>query len=48
MFSIKRIIISDDVQNESIDVKLIADHGSQGEQAFTQVAFVDEVVSKRV
>lgn len=37
MFSIKRIIISDDVQNESIDVKLIADHGSQGEQALQNI-----------
>lgn len=37
MFSYKRIIISDDVQNESIDLKLIIDHGSQGEQALQNI-----------
>lgn len=37
MFSYKRIIISDDVQNESIDLKLTADHGSQGEQALQNI-----------
>lgn len=37
MFSYKRIIISDDVQNESIELKLTADHGSQAEQALQNI-----------
>lgn len=37
MLSYRRVFISDDVQNESIEVKLKADHGSQGEQVLQNI-----------
>lgn len=46
MFSYKRIIISDDVQNESIDLKLITDHGSQGEQALQNILLSSTGISE--
>lgn len=46
MFSYKRIIISDDVQNEPIDLKLIADHGSQGEQALQNILLSSTGISE--
>lgn len=37
MFSYRRVFISEDVQNELIEVKLTADHGSQGEQVLQNI-----------
>lgn len=37
MFNYRRVFISEDVQNELIEVKLTADHGSQGEQVLQNI-----------